>query len=348
MNEKDFLSYIDKIESKIKNSMLSEFHQLQTLIVSQTLKQKQLSEIKLGLEEQSINEKIAVTTSSPKLHALFFDRIDCQGLVGISGSEIPWEYVNRLMTYESCLFYYLNYLAITLMKDSVFEEVRGDADFAKILTFLLTEAQKFGLLGTDTCPYAIDKESMVRRQSEELRSLYKASAIPIYSSTDEFIKGFEEGSQIVTQRVIDNLSIVDEKKLEWKQVKQFREDRESRHKYAEFLEFLKSKWAGQNIDYYSYKIESKYHEYNESLKKHGVKTRLGAFKDIFSAKFILPSSLATITSSLTFPELAPVVAGFFAIGTLSLTLAEYKLNLSTVNPPDESIAWIYELKKRVN
>ena len=31
MNEKDFLSYIDKIESKIKNSILSEFHQLQAL-----------------------------------------------------------------------------------------------------------------------------------------------------------------------------------------------------------------------------------------------------------------------------------------------------------------------------
>ena len=135
MNEKDFLSYIDKIESKIKNSLLSEYHQLQSLIASQILKQKQISEIKLGLEEQNINEKIAVTTSSPKMHALFFDRIDCQGLVGIRGSEIPWEYVNRLMTYESCLFYYLNYLAKILINDPVFEEARDNPDFATILSY---------------------------------------------------------------------------------------------------------------------------------------------------------------------------------------------------------------------
>jgi hypothetical protein len=347
MNENDFLAYLTKIENKIKNSILFELPQIKARIALEILKNKYISEVKLGLQEQNRNEKIAVITSSPKLHALFFDRIDCQALIGIQASSIPWEYVNRFITYESSLYSLLVFLSKVMMEDPVFEELRSQKMFNELVAFFLVESNKFSLFGSENCPYAVDKTNMVRRQSEGLKALYNVSATPVYSSTEEFIKEFEEGSHSVTQRVIENLSIVDDDELEWAQVKQFREDREARHKYALFLEFLKSKWESDKIDYYSYQIESKYQGYNNSLKKHGIKTRVGIFKDIFSAKFLLPTSLASITSSLTYPELTSVIAGLFAFGTLSVSLAEYKLNLR-FDPPDESIAWIYELKKRVN
>jgi hypothetical protein len=347
MDENDFLRYLSEVEKKISNSILYELPKIRFGIAAKFLKNKYLSEIELGRNEQSKNEKIAVITSGAKLHSLFFDRIDCQAIMDGTASSIPWEYVNRYMTYETCLFSFFNNIFSIIIEDPNFEDLRQQFNFDQIAKYLLGESQKIGLFGNEHCQFFADERSMLKKQSESINALYDTNAIPVYSSNEEFVNDFGAGSYVVTQRVIDKLEIADNDQLEWSQVKQFKDDRDMRNKYAQFLDFLKSKWSGNNIDYYSYEIESKYYEYNESLKKHGIKTRIGVFKDLFSGKFILPTSMATIASSVTSPELTPILIGLFTVGKLSLSLFEYKLNLRSIDKPDKSIAWIYEIKKKV-
>ena len=343
MNEEDYLDYLSKLEKKISNSFISEYQIVEAKLANEFMKNKLIGEIQLGLEEQSISESIAVATKNPKLHALFFDRIDCSALVGISGSSIPWEYVNRLMTYESCLFNHLKFLAKFLMTDPVFTEARAFPEFNELIIYFLEQSDEFGLIGDDHCRYAINERKMVRRHAQELNSLYKCKALPVYSSIEEFCNDFQEGSYIVTQRVIKNLSIVDDEKLEWEQIKQFRQDREARNKYKQFLDFLRGKWSDGDIDYITYQIEKQYEAYNAALRKHGIETRLGVLKDIFSSKYVLPTAIASIVTNVTNPKFVPIVAGVFALGSFTLSLSEYKLNLEKFNPPDTSIAWIYEV-----
>ena len=165
-------------------------------------------------------------------------------------------------------------------------------------------------------------------------------ATPIYGSAQQQQEEYQPGDHQAIVAALENLNIVDESQLTWDQIMQFREDTESRSKYRRLMHWMDKDMVGKPQSFVEDEIAIKLENYEHALEKHGIKSVVGAFKDLLYDNLGLFGAAGLAAAGF------PYLAGGIVVGKVGVKLAEARLDLDDVKRGDNSeIAAIYEIKQ---
>lgn len=188
---------------------------------------------------------------------------------------------------------------------------------------------------------------MLREISKSFARTHKLPVIPIYNSEDDRVREYQEGKRKVIVAIMENLGIVYEFALTWEQVLEFRKDMEARKKYRRFLHWLDKEMIGKSQSFIEDEIAIKLNDYEESLKKHGIRTFLGTMSEILDGKYLLGSTGIAGTLTLAGHPTFGIFAGTgLIVGKIGLKLSQTILDYEDIERgPKSEISWVYEVKQ---
>lgn len=167
--------------------------------------------------------------------------------------------------------------------------------------------------------------------------------VPIYNLSADRNSEYREGERQVIVATLSNLQIVDETNLTWVQVLEFRKDEEIRNKYKRFLHWLDKEMVGKNQAFFEDEIAIKLENYEDALKKHGIKTALGTIEEALDGKYLIGGSVIILAGH---PVLGVLVTGVLIGAKVAVKLSQVKLDFENVERgPNSEISWVYEAKK---
>jgi len=142
--------------------------------------------------------------------------------------------------------------------------------------------------------------------------------------------------------------LVDEDSLTWEQVQEFRKDTEARAKYKRLVrwidEELKTKSPAAVQDLIAIRLD----DYEWSIKKHGMKTKLGALSCVLDPKFLVAASTVVGASTLAGGELwAALSAATVTIGGAAVSFGKACIDaLDERRKENYEVAYIHDIKKK--
>jgi hypothetical protein len=191
------------------------------------------------------------------------------------------------------------------------------------------------------------KAPAAKNIADALFLTHEINAVPMYNSTDDCLAEYSMGKTEIILAAVENLGIVNETNLEWRQIMDFRDDRDARAKLRRMRHWFDTELIGKPMSYVTDALATRLEDYEWALKKHGIETVTGSLSDLLDVRF-LPAASA-ITAGFA------VAAGSFwaAIGATGLTLGKAALSITTrlVDLKDRErgqnseVAFIHELKK---
>lgn len=281
------------------------------------------------------NNETAVITFNCKTAALFYDKVWC-----------PPFYKDSLKTFEDIpedIIFYGTEDDISQLKEhyqvDVYERVKET----------LTHRSKDVPVNKTT--YLPELKPVVGEIFRNLAVLfadrYKITAATLYDNSELQSSSYQEGEKDVIISTIENLQIVDEEKLAWEQVLELRNDEQSKAKYKRFIHWLDKEMVGKSQSFIEDEIAIKLEDYEQTLKKHGIKTMLGTVKEIINSKsFLAGAGLGSFGFSLGNP-LAAFAGGSIIVSNIAINLAEKKLAFEKCETGANSeISWVHEVKKK--
>lgn len=192
----------------------------------------------------------------------------------------------------------------------------------------------------------------LRLLRDEFRNFYKVQVVPIYPSSAAFNFDYPNSteSNIGLVAALTNLHIVEEDSLSWDQVREFRIDKENRKLYRKLLHWLEKDLLGRPQSFIEDELSIKLENYESALKKHGIKTILGAISETLDGKYMLGAAgVAAAGSILENPTLGLLAAGIITLGKVAAKIAEVFIDRDDAEKgPDSEIAWVYEIKHELN
>ena len=145
------------------------------------------------------------------------------------------------------------------------------------------------------------------------------------------------------------MKIVDEKSLTWKQVLEFRHDIESQKRYKHFLHWMDKEMIGKSQRFVEDEMTQRLEDYENALKKYGIKTVLGTLQEIMSGEFLKSSFLASgIVALATDPLFGFLTETGLIVSNVAIKLAQKRIDYEeVVKGPNSEISWVYEVKKKL-
>lgn len=189
----------------------------------------------------------------------------------------------------------------------------------------------------------------LRLMCAEMREHFQIVPTIIYESQALLEKDYPAGPQQVLNATIDNISIVDEKKLTWKQVVEFRRDVEARRKYQRLVRWvdaeLKARTANEVADLLAIRLD----DYEWSLKKHGLKATIGTLGSLVDPKFIGATSAATAAAAFAAGGIWGALAGTaLVIGRATATFGTELIDgFDERRKNNFEVAYVHEIKKKL-
>jgi len=190
-------------------------------------------------------------------------------------------------------------------------------------------------------------DSILRKIAKSFFNKHAIAMIPVYGSKNNRNHEYREGNHQTVVATLSNLEIVDEEQLSWEQVLEFRADEENQRKYKRFLHWLDKEMVGKSKSFVEDEISIRLEDYEQAIKKYGIKTAIGTIEEALDGKYLLGAS--GIAGSLTLagqPLLGILAAGILIGGRVGVKLIQTKLDFDDVERgPNSEISWVYEAKK---
>ncbi|MDP1563583.1 MAG: hypothetical protein Q8M16_19565 [Pirellulaceae bacterium] len=267
----------------------------------------------------SQSETVAVSVASPKTASLFFDRVWCMD------SRAPSDIGVRFNSLEEKMCLGLTSSLVQSLAEAT------DATEEKLL-----EVEQKMMSVEFEAKFASMFESAILSPVKRLTG----RDIPIFSSSSAASREvFPVGDKAAVLAIVDNVPLIDEKKLTWDQVIELRKDADAQKKLRRFLHWLEKDYANRPIQFIREAIELKLSEYNDALEKHGIEKSLGRTSMMLDGGFWM----ALLLSWNEFAGLA----GISIMGT-RLVLEHYRYQRSRRELNDQNpAAYIYEVRSRI-
>ncbi len=190
----------------------------------------------------------------------------------------------------------------------------------------------------------LTKSRYAKSLAEAMKYEHNLIAIPVYSSRYNQNMDFSEGKTEVVVSILSNLDIVDEEALSWDQVRQFREDEESKRKYKRFIHWMDKEMVGKSFAFIRDDISEKLYDYEDVLRKHGIKRTLGTISATFDPRtWVTGFAAGGKVMSLSDLRLGALTGASVIAGAVGLELVKVFLNID--EPSRNEIAWVYEVKQ---
>jgi len=296
-------------------------------------------------------ESVAVVTSLGKTAALCHDRVFS------FGCKIPDEVSLYVPTRAACIAR-LTLVLAKLHGSSTYSESNPETFAGDAQRLLVTELNMPRHLCNFAEPNTITEKSFealqtyfIRTCCEDLWSEYKIAGIPVYSSSNERDAQYGMGDHGAIVSYLKDLEIVDEENTRWEQVLEFRKDQTARLKYRRFIHWLDSEMVGKSASFVEDAIAIKLEDYRWALRKHGIRTFLGAISATLDPKYLLGTSAVAASMGLltSQPLWALLTQGGLMVGKACVSLARAGLDFDEVRRGHNSeVAFVYEAQKRIN
>jgi len=177
---------------------------------------------------------------------------------------------------------------------------------------------------------------------------HKVDLTPLFSKSADFDNSYVKGDAAVYHAIVENVPLVDDEDLSWEQVLEFRSDEEAKRKYRDFRVWLSFLPESLSISQATDIVGQKLDDYNEAIKKHGLRTRIGAYKSIIDWREQFPVIAAAIAGGLSGGTVwAAIAAGSVVLGKALVYVEEQKLALQDVQKNHREVALIQEIKSLV-
>jgi len=270
-------------------------------------------------------ESVAITFSKPKTAALCYDRV--------------WDPTGQIVP-ESIRFSFCTPAECKILAFLLLERFSGDrqgmfrliSDTGPKIPITITTIPG----GKESVLYHTPLQLLV----QDICGFARCRATPIYGSAHQQQEEYKPGDHQAIVMALENLNIVDESQLTWDQIRQFREDTESRSKYRRLIHWLDKDMVGKSQSFVEDEIAVKLENYEHALEKHGIKSVVGAFKDLLYDNLGLFGAAGLAAAGF------PYLAGGIVVGKVGVKLAEAHLDLDDVKHGDNSeIAAVYEIKQ---
>jgi len=204
--------------------------------------------------------------------------------------------------------------------------------------------------------YSSSPKHFIRYLQELIYRNTNRSYTPVYACSENYIRDYREVSIEENKNArsnfvlaLSNLEIVDEKQLSWEQVLQFRQDEDARKKYIRLIHWLEKDLLDKPQSYIEDEISIKLDDYKTALKRHGIKTALGALSDVLDGKYLLGAAAVSAPSLLSgHPVLSALLTGGMMVGKIIVSCAQRWVEYRQTEPDnDKEIAYVYEIEKRL-
>ncbi|MHC4535905.1 MAG: hypothetical protein ACYS6K_18300 [Planctomycetota bacterium] len=287
-------------------------------------------------------ESVAVASENPKTAALCYDRI-----IDFF-DDVPEPLLVRIHTKEYLL---LQWAQIAREDDVAANFPPGEGNSSADLEAFFK--RYWGVSSDPGQHYLPPSEAMkflARQCSESLWLEYGLPATPVYASTAQREAQYKEGNFEVLTTTLSDLEIVDEQSTPWDAIRQFREDKEAQRKYRRLIHWLSADMVGKSQAFIEDAIAIKLEDYNWALRKHGIKTVLGAISETLNPRSLLATGAAGLTAGLLSnqPGLGLLTQGFLLVGKASVSLATALLDHEDAKRgANNEVAWVYEAQKRL-
>ena len=188
---------------------------------------------------------------------------------------------------------------------------------------------------------------ILREIARSFSAEHGVAVIPVYDLVTDRTSAYHDGKHEIVISVLSDLEIVDEKNLMWEQVLLFRTDKENQRKYKRFLHWLDKEMVGKSQAFVEDEISIRLEDYEQALKKHGIKTGVGIIEELLDGKYLREAFGIATTFTLAGHPVLGVLAGSLLVGgRVTVKLVKTKLDLNDVERgANAEISWVYEAKK---
>ena len=304
------------------------------LALARRSSEEKIAEMKTALHAAEYlpgeNETAAVAIGLEKTAALFYDRIwsPFEDIVPPS-IHFCGNTMNELV--------HLLCVIDTVQK----EPSPSDLNITRFFLQTIVSGDHVELVGTLNDMREGRRRSFIRMLTDTLAAQCNIHAVPVYRSESARERDFHNGDHHVVISILEHLPLPIEEELPWEQITELRLDEEAKWKLRKLHHWLSRDMVGKPVEFIVEHIAITLHEYEKSLRKHGIKTALATTAGVLGAV-----SLPTIISQLTAqPFWISLIQGVLIGGSTVAKVVEKHLD-SRPEAPGE-VAWVYDLKRRL-
>lgn len=128
--------------------------------------------------------------------------------------------------------------------------------------------------------------------------VFGAAPTIFYHASGSQSRDFPKGAREVLAAAIHNIALVNETDLSWEQVLEFRRDHQARVKYRRLVRWIDAELATQSPATVEDLIAVRLDDYEWALRKHGIRTTIGALSCLLDPKFLAATSAITVATSV--------------------------------------------------
>lgn len=185
-----------------------------------------------------------------------------------------------------------------------------------------------------------------RRNLVEEYSRRGIGSTPTYNSRLLFSWDFKPGQKLSYEAALNNIPQFSDDSVEWNQILEFRSDKEARRKYRDLRHWLLYVLQCSSVDEATELIAQRIEDYAWSLRKHGLKTALGTFTQMFDWKqSALTIAAAGVAGTVGGPALSAIVSGTLVAAKVGASLIERRIDLGDVERgPGREVAILYDIR----
>jgi hypothetical protein len=194
-------------------------------------------------------------------------------------------------------------------------------------------------------PHLDTADAFARVLAMEHKARHGMSVVPVYRSKNAETLFYRPGKTSVLIATLENLEVVDENELQWKQVLEFKKDKETVKKYKRLIRWLDKDLVGKSAEQIAEIMEEKLEDYRSALRRHGLKTKVGLLQAAFDSRLLAAGGI--VTAATKDPLIGALTTGTMAIGKIAVRLANAKLEYDAKKKETlPEIHWVYDISRK--
>ncbi len=188
--------------------------------------------------------------------------------------------------------------------------------------------------------------SAERQLTSDYHARTGAPIAPLYASVKSRDTQYRPGEWPVIVAVAENLGIVAEEALDWRQVLEFRRDHSARTAYRRFVHWLDAEMIDKSAQFIVDEVSARLERYDWAVRKHGLQTVIGAVESTLNTNSLVGASAAALTvqSLSQQPWFSLLAAGGLLVGRTAVTAAVKLIERAEIRNAHRDIAFVYEAR----
>lgn len=189
----------------------------------------------------------------------------------------------------------------------------------------------------------------LRLLCSRLPSAIHAYPTILYDDVGSVERDYPAGSQEILTAAIRDIALVDEGSLAWEQVLEFRSDVQASRRYRRLIRWVDAKLLSQSASAVCDEIADRIEDYEWALRKHGIKTLLGAVSCLLDPRFVKAVSVSVATTAFATSGVWAALAGAVLVaGKAAVSFGtQWVDSLDHLREEGHEVAYIHEVKRRL-